>query len=326
MPLENSRRSLAFSRPLYIMSNFVVKFGDVCVPKRPKVVAPAGGGDFPGAEEMRINRNSKGSTSVSVALALLLVIFTALTVYFFAAKTWWFPPAITAIGHTIDAQFMRTLWITGVVFILAQLGLAWAVFRYRDRGQRATHFEGNMGMEVLWTLATVILFVGLGIYGEAAWAEVHFRDAATGAVQVEVTGQQFAWWFRYPGADGKFGVVKPELISASTGNPVGLDRNNADAKDDVVWPTLAVPVNREVELILRSEDVTHSFFVRELRLKQDAVPGMLIHIHFTATEIGQYEIVCAELCGLGHYKMRSLLNVMSDADYAKFLKDAAANQ
>lgn len=271
-------------------------------------------------------RNSKGSTPVALVLALLLVIFTAISVYLFAAKVWWFPAAITAFGVEIDAQFMRTLWITGIVFIVAQLGLAWVIFRYRDRGERAQHFEGNTAMEVVWTLATVVLFVGLGIYGESAWAEVHFRDAAQGALQVEVTGQQFAWWFRYPGADGQFGKVKPELISASSGNPVGLDRRDPAAKDDLVSPILGVPVNREVELILRSEDVTHSFFVRELRLKQDAVPGMLIHIHFTPTQVGEYEIVCAELCGLGHYKMRSLLRVMSDADYQKYLQDTAANQ
>ena len=275
---------------------------------------------------MRKLNGCKGSTTVASVLALLLLALAAITAYLFIAKTWWFPPAITAVGHEIDAQFMRTLWITGIIFILAQVALAWVIFRYRDRGERASHFEGNTGLEILWTLATVILFVGLGVYGESAWAEVHFRDAAPGALQIEVTGQQFAWNFRYPGPDGKFGRIKPELVSASSGNPLGLDRTDPDAKDDIVSPIIGVPVNREVELILRSQDVTHSFFVRELRLKQDTVPGMLIHIHFTATEIGTYEIACAELCGLGHYRMRSELHVMSDEDYQKWLKETAANQ
>lgn len=275
---------------------------------------------------MRKLNACKGSTSVALVLALLITALTVITSYFFIVKTWWFPKSITAVGNEIDSQFMRTLWITGLIFIAAQLGLAWVIFRYRDRGGRASHFEGNTTMEVIWTLATVILFVGLGVYGESAWAEVHFRDAAPGAIQIECTGQQFAWNFRYPGADNKFGRVKPELVSASSGNPVGLDRTDPDAKDDLVSPIIAVPVNREIDLSIRSQDVTHSFFVRELRLKQDAVPGMLIHIHFTATEIGDYEIACAELCGLGHYRMRSVLRVMSDADYAQFLKDTAANQ
>ncbi len=269
-----------------------------------------------------------GSTFTSVLLALFLLVFTISTVYVFLAKTWWFPNAITAVGHQIDQQFHRTLIITGIVFVLSQVALAWVVFRYRDRGQRASHNEGNQAMEVLWTSATLILFVGLGFYAERAWAENHFREAAPGAVQVEVTGMQFAWKFRYPGPDGKFGRLDPNLIKAEGDrNPVGLDPTDPDGKDDLVVPVMAVPVNREVELLIRSQDVTHSFFVRELRLKQDAVPGMVIRMHFTAQQTGQYEILCAELCGLGHYKMHSFLSVLSDEDYQKWLKDqAAANQ
>jgi cytochrome c oxidase subunit 2 len=257
---------------------------------------------------------------------LFLLVFTITTVYVFVAKTWWFPDAITAVGHEIDGQFHRTLIITGIVFVLSQLALAWAVFRYRDRGRRASHTEGNQTMEVLWTMATLVLFVGLGFYAERAWAENHFRDAAPGALQIEVTGMQFTWDFRYPGPDGKFGKLEPKLVNASGGNPLGLDPNDPNGKDDLVVPVMAVPVNREVELLLRSQDVTHSFFVRELRLKQDTVPGMLIRIHFTAQQTGQYEILCAELCGLGHYKMHSFLSVLSEADYEKWLKDQAANQ
>ena len=145
--------------------------------------------------------------------------------------------------------------------------------------------------------------------------------------QLKLPRQQFAWNFRYAGPDGKFGRTKPELVSASTGNPVGLDPTDPASKDDIVSPVIAVPVGREVELIIRSQDVTHSFFVRELRLKQDAVPGMEIHMHFTANVPGTYDIVCAELCGLGHYRMHSTLTVMSEADFEKWLKDQeAANQ
>jgi len=277
---------------------------------------------------MRKQKACQGSTPIAAAFAVVLVALAVITAYLFIAKTWWFPPAITDVGHEIDAQFIRTLWITGVIFILAQVGLAWVIFRYRGRGrdQRASHFEGNAGMEIAWTIATVVLFVGLGLYGQDAWAKVHYQEASAGALQIEVTAQQFAWNFRYPGPDGKFGRIKPELVSASTGNPVGLDRTDPDGKDDIVSPIIGVPVNREVELVLRSQDVTHSFFVRELRLKQDTVPGMLIHVHFTPNQIGYYEIAFAELCGLGHYRMRSLLRVMSQADYDQWLKETAANQ
>jgi cytochrome c oxidase subunit 2 len=272
-------------------------------------------------------RSEQGSTTAALAMAVFLVVMTAITVYIFAAKIWWFPPAITNFGHEIDEQFMRTLLITGVVFVAAQLGLAYAVFRFRDQGQKATYFEGNNTMEIVWTLATVVLFVGLGLYARNAWAEVHFMGAQAGAMPIEVTGQQFAWQFRYAGPDGKFGRIKPELVSASTGNPVGLDQTDPSAKDDVVSPVIAVPVNREVELIIKSQDVTHSFFVRELRLKQDAVPGMEIHMHFTADVPGEYALVCAELCGLGHYRMHSTLTVMTEPDFEKWMKDQeAANQ
>jgi cytochrome c oxidase subunit 2 len=259
-------------------------------------------------------------------MSIFLVLMTVITVYIFMAKIWWFPPAITNLGHEIDSQFMRTLLITGIVFVAAQFGLAIAVYRFRDHGQKATYFEGNNTMEIVWTVATVVLFVGLGLFAHNAWAQVHYIGASPGAIPIEVTAQQFAWNFRYAGADGKFGRTKPELVSASTGNPVGLDPTDPAAKDDVVSPVAAVPVGREIELILRSQDVTHAFYVRELRLKQDAVPGMEIHIHFTADVPGDYELVCAELCGLGHYRMHSMLTVMSESDYEKWLKNLAEEE
>lgn len=272
-------------------------------------------------------RTEHGSTTIALAFAVFLVLMTVVTVYIFMAKIWWFPPAITDIGHEIDDQFSRTLLITGIVFVAAQFGLAYAVYRFRDHGQKASYFEGNNTMEIIWTLATVVLFVGLGLYARNAWAQVHFTDASPSAFPIEVTGQQFVWNFRYAGPDGKFGRTKPELVSASTGNPIGLDPTDPTSKDDIVSPVIAVPEGREVDLILRSQDVTHSFFVRELRLKQDAVPGMEIHMHFTANDPGTYDLVCAELCGLGHYRMHTTLTVMPETDFEKWLKDQeAANQ
>lgn len=273
---------------------------------------------------MKRKSGEKGSTAVAFTFALFLVVFTAITVYLFLAKTWWFPPTITAFGAEYDAQFHRTLLITGTIFVLAQLGLALVIFRSRDHGQRVSFFEGNSTMEFVWTLATIVMFVGLGLYGEHAWAEAHFQGAAEGALQVEITGQQFNWNFRYAGPDGKWGSTKPELVSASSGNPLGLDPRDPAGKDDIVTPVMYVPVGREVEVLIRTLDVTHSFYVRELRLKQDAVPGMVIHMHFDALVPGQYEIACAELCGLGHYKMRSFLNVVSQEEYDKWVKDQEA--
>ena len=269
---------------------------------------------------MRTRKFERGSAAIPAMLALVQVILVAVTVYIFAAKLFNPPPPITEIGRAVDDQYKLTLWVTAVVFVASQLGLAYAVFRFRDHGQRVQFSRGNNTMEFVWTTATIILFLSLGILGRRAWAEVRFTPAVADAVQVEVTGNQFVFNFRYPGPDGKFGKLDPKQISASTGNPLGIDSNDPAGKDDIVVPTLTVPVNHQVELQLTSQDVIHNFFVRELRLQQDAVPGLIIPIHFTAEKIGQYEIVCTQLCGLGHSRMHSYLNVVSDADYEAFLK------
>jgi cytochrome c oxidase subunit II len=277
---------------------------------------------------MRIRKRNSGSAAASALLALLIVIMVVVTVYVFVTRPPWSvpPPPITAVGVDIDHQYDLTLYVAGTVFILSQLGLAYAIFRFRDRGQKVRFTRGNNTMEVVWTTATIVLFLGLGILGHKAWAEVRFTQASPEAIRIEVTANQFVFNFRYPGADGKFGRLDPKQISASTGNALGIDSNDPAGKDDIVVPTLTVPVNHEIELLIRSQDVIHNFFVRELRLQQDAVPGLEVPLHFTANLIGDYEIVCTQLCGLGHYRMRSVLHVVSDSDYLKFLKEQAPVQ
>lgn len=271
-------------------------------------------------KQERMRNGESGSSATAALLAILQVILVSVTVYVFAAKLYSPPEAITSVGRAVDEQYSLTLYVTAVVFVLSQLGLAYAVFRFRDHGQRATFSRGNNTMEFVWTTATIVLFLGLGILGRRAWAEVRFTPPAADAIHVEVMENQFVFNFRYPGPDGKFGKLDPKQISASTGNPLGIDSNDPAGKDDIVVPTLTVPVNHQIELLIGSQDVIHNFFVRELRLQQDAVPGLIIPIHFTAEKIGQYEVVCTQLCGLGHSRMHSYLNVVSDADYDAFLK------
>lgn len=263
-------------------------------------------------------KSCAGSSVPAVLLAIVILILVGSTVYFHVAKTWWFPAAITPVGGQIDQQFFVTFILTGIVFVLAQLALAWLVFRYRDHGQKARFVRGNHMLEVVWTTATLVIFVSLGVMAAHAWGEVHFGGPEPGALQVEVTGVQFVWNFRYPGPDGKFGRINPKDIDASTGNPLGLDSNDPASKDDIVTGDLYLPVGREIELMLRSQDVIHSFFVRELRIKQDTVPGLVIPVHFTVTKIGDYEITCNQLCGLGHYHMHATLHVLSDADFQQW--------
>ena len=281
---------------------------------------------YDGVSKVSARVHLRGYASVALLLALLLTILVAATVYVFGAHLYPAPPPISQDAVQVDHQYNLTLYVTGAAFVLAQLGLAWAVFRFRDRGQKASHIRGNVALEILWTSVTVIAFVGLGILGRNAWAGARLTPAAPDAIQIEVTTNQFVYTFRYAGPDGKFGRLDPALVSAPTGNPLGIDPNDPAGQDDILAAELTVPVNRPIELLIRSQDVVHNFFVRELRLQQDAVPGMVIPVHFSADRIGTYEIVCTQLCGLGHYKMHGLLHVDSQSDYEAFLKRQALDQ
>jgi cytochrome c oxidase subunit 2 len=261
-----------------------------------------------------------------MGLALLVVIWliTLIGSYFIVAKTWWLPVGASAAAAGIDHHFTTTFILMGAVFIAAQLALGWFAWKYRDRGAGsvpAHYSHGNMTLEVVWTLLTIVLFIGLNLASESIWATERFDAAKPGSLQVEVTGMQFAWYFRYPGPDGRFGATKPELEDASLGGAgaLGLDTTDPASKDDVITGTMVVPVNREIEVILRSHDVIHSFFVPAMRFKQDAVPGLAIHMHFTPIETGEFEIACAELCGLGHYKMHGIVKVVSDEEFSQWL-------
>jgi cytochrome c oxidase subunit 2 len=155
---------------------------------------------------------------------------------------------------------------------------------------------------------------------------VHFEEAPADAMPIEVLGKQFAWNFRYPGPDGKFGRTDIKLINDAGGNPFGIDDKDPASKDDITSGSLRVPAGKPIKLILHSRDVIHNFFVRELRLKQDIVPGMEIPFHFQADVPGTYEVPCSELCGLGHHQMRSALIVMPPAEFEKWKADELAKK
>lgn len=260
-----------------------------------------------------------------MGLALLAIIWliTFISTYFFVAKTWWLPHGASTSAAFIDHQFALTYVLMGIVFVAAQGALGLFVWQYRDRpdAKKVEYSHGNTKLEVIWTVLTAILFVGLNLMGSTVWAHERFAPADSSSIPVEVTGMQFAWYFRYAGPDGKMGATKPTLMDPSAGSEaaVGLDTTDPAAKDDVVTGTMYLPVNRQVDLRLRAVDVIHSFFVPSMRFKQDAVPGLEIRMHFTPTEVGDYEIACAELCGLGHYKMHGILKVVSAEDFDKWL-------
>ena len=218
--------------------------------------------------------------------AIVIWLITLVSVVLTVGKYWWLPEVASEHGVDLDRQFMLTLVVTGIIFVLAQVGLGYLIARYKDRpGRTADYTHGNDKLEVIWTVATAVVFFALIIPGQSIWASLHLIPPTEDVVRIEVTGQQFSWNIRYPGADGKFGQTKPELIDDSGGNAIGLDQADPASNDDLVVPIMAVPVNRNIELMLRSKDVTHAFFVRELRIKQDAVPGMTIPLRSDTTKL-----------------------------------------
>jgi len=248
----------------------------------------------------------------------LLAAVVAAAIFLFAAPPAWFPAPISALASAFDTQFLRTLWLTGFAFFAVQILLIWIVLRYRQRGRNPATFTGNYRLELLWTSVTALLFFGLALMGMPVFTLPRLGPEPPGSERIEVNAHQFAWNFRYPGPDGKFGRTDLRLISDAGGNPLGLDPSDAASKDDIVVSTLRVPVGRDIVLTLKSRDVIHDFFVRELRVKQDVVPGMDIPYRFRADRTGAFEIACAELCGLGHSQMRAVMLVMPAADYDRW--------
>jgi cytochrome c oxidase subunit 2 len=240
------------------------------------------------------------------------------------------PQDISTHGALIDEQFSDTMLEAGIAFLASQLLLAFFIWKYSNPkpDAKVKRFPGGAtGLVLAGFMLVGTEVLALGVFGAKAWGAQYFTPPAPDAVQVQVQAQQFAFYFRYPGPDGKFGPIHPNLINEAEANFFGLDTtNDQDSKDDIVTAEIAVPVNREVHLLMHSRDLGHSFYVPELRVHQDFVPGLDLSLHFTATKIGKYEIACTQLCGLGHYAMTAYLEVMSESDYENWLKQQAALQ
>jgi cytochrome c oxidase subunit 2 len=243
----------------------------------------------------------------------------------------WDPPAnISTHGGLIDEQTSETMAEAGISFLISQILLALFIWKFSSfrPGDKIKTFPGG-AKTMVWAgfllVGTEVL--ALGIFGVKAWADVYFTPPAVDAIPVQVQAGQFAFYFRYPGPDGKFGPAHPELINEGTQNFFGLDTDHdADSKDDIVTAEMAIPINKEIHLLMHTKDLGHSFYVPALRVHQDFVPGLDLSLHFTATKVGKYEIVCSQLCGLGHYNMKAYLEVMSQEDYDSWLKKQAALQ
>lgn len=262
--------------------------------------------------------------------AAVMVVITLVSTAVFVARIWWLPPDISVLGAGIDHQLSETMIASGVLFVGAQLVLALFAWQYGE-GAEARPIRifpgGAMPMVVIASVLVGAEILVLSFVGTKIWGGIFLSPPNPQALTIDVQAEQFAYYFRYPGLDGKFGSVHPELIDEANYNFFGLDpANDTTARDDIVSATLAIPIDRPILLTLHAKDVGHAFYVPELRVQQDFVPGLVIPLQFTATRVAKKEIVCTQLCGLGHFNMRAYMEVMPEDQFEQWLKDQAAQQ
>ncbi|MGH8251165.1 MAG: c-type cytochrome [Steroidobacteraceae bacterium] len=252
-----------------------------------------------------------------MAIAVVLVLLVIGSILFHFLSPWWFTP-IASNWTTMDDTVILTFWVTGIVFVAVNLFLAWAVWRYRHRkDQKAAYEPENKKLEWWLTIVTSVGVAAMLAPGLFVWGK--FVIVPEDAAIVEAVGQQWHWSFRFPGEDGELGHSDAALVTPE--NPFGLDPQDARGQDDVLVasPELRLPVDQPVKVLLRSKDVLHNFTVTQFRVKMDLVPGMVTYLWLTPTVPGEYEILCEELCGVGHFAMRGRVVVTPREEFDGWL-------
>ena len=235
------------------------------------------------------------------------------------------PEAASAHAGQIDHLLSLVHWLMLVLFVGWTAFFGYVLIRFRRSRAPRADYHGVRGgwssyLEGGVLLAEVLL---LAFFSIPAWsARVDDLPDESGATVVRVVAEQFAWNMHYPGPDGKFGRTELSLVGPD--NPLGLDDTDQAGFDDIITDRLNLPVDKPVLVMLSSKDVVHSFGLPQMRVKQDAVPGIQQPVWFTPTRTGQWDIACSQLCGLGHYRMKAIYQVMSQADYDAWLAEEAA--
>jgi cytochrome c oxidase subunit 2 len=236
------------------------------------------------------------------------------------------PPEASAHAAAIDSLIGNVHWLMFVLFVGWGGFFLFTLMRFRRKAHPKADYVGvkshtSTYLEIAVAVVEVVLLVGFSI---PLWAKVVVTvPDAKDATVVRVIAEQFLWNVHYPGADGVFGRTDPKLIDTQS-NPLGLDRDDPSAKDDITTINqLHLPIDKPVLIHLSSKDVIHSLSLPIMRVKQDAIPGMVIPVGFTPIVTGESEIACAQLCGLGHYRMRGFVTVHTQAEYEKWLAENA---
>ena len=215
--------------------------------------------------------------------------------------SWLMDESASTVGPQIDRLYYVILVITGIVFFATELTLLWFIFKYRHReGRKAEYIQGSTKAEIVWTTVPAIIVIAIALASGGLWAEIKDPDnVPANAMTVMLTAKQFEWNLTYPGPDGEL--------------------NTED--DFTVRNRLDIPLDRPTRLEMYSEDVIHSFYIPDFRLKQDVVPGMELMMWFQPTRTGEFPIGCAELCGIGHTRMRGTLTVHTPSEYQTWMNE-----
>lgn len=248
-----------------------------------------------------------------MALAVGLIFIVVATVLFHAMSPWWLTP-LASNWQKMDDALSLTLVITAFVFIVINLFIAYVVLRFRHReGSRASHKHGNKKLEWWLIGVTSVGIIAMLAPGLAVYASL--INPPQDALVFEVLGQQWQWRYRLPGKDGKLGTTDIRFVNAD--NPFGLNPADPNGQDDVLVDNqeIHVPLNKPVKALLRSKDVLHDFFVPQFRTRMNMVPGLVTYFWFTPTKAGRFEVMCAQLCGVGHSNMRGYVLVEPEAAY-----------
>ena len=252
-----------------------------------------------------------------VAIVLVLVILGSIAFHFWTP--WWWTEVASNWGN-IDDTIILTFWVTGAVFVAVCLFMAYCVWRYGyQKNRKAEYKPENAQLEWALTIITTLGVIALLAPGLIVWNK--FVTVPDDAVDIEVMAQQWFWNYRLPGKDGILGTT--DIKNITDENPFGINLDDQNGYDDILIQAddLHILNNQPVKMNLRSIDVLHDFYVPQFRAKMDMVPGVVTYYWFTPIKTGNFEILCAEYCGTGHYAMRGRVLVDEEKDYQQWLNE-----